>query len=378
MEKRNLDENKMKLLSVIVTVYNGEKHLEETLSYIRNSSYREIEVIIIDDGSVDCSAEVYKEFIKNDKRFRAVYQSNKGIVGARNRGIEEARGEYIVFCDQDDITEPFYYEKAIAQIEKDQSDLCICSTNVQDENGNISPHGVYTNYLCEGENIVNQLLIPGLLKNFKIVNNAESKTIKGNWTLWNVIAKRTLITENNLQFKRNVNFEDDYLFRVDLLLRAKKVSTIDYVGYVWRINLASKSHKFEYIDRIVEKQQSTRDYVSAKLIEFGHTDAVRVFLPHQICIDIIKILENEISIKRNVWDRKEYLKSNLETLLSEDVVGATKNLCEGELRYKLCLKLICQRRFYQAYLFNKIFKKLIRILEHMRVATILTKYLMSS
>lgn len=91
------------LVSVIVPVYNSEKFLQAALESIRVQSYSNIEVLMIDDGSTDSSPQICDDFAREDGRFRAIHQENKGPSAARNRGIDESMGEYLTFVDNDDL-----------------------------------------------------------------------------------------------------------------------------------------------------------------------------------------------------------------------------------------------------------------------------------
>lgn len=91
------------LVSVIVPVYNSEKYLKSALESVREQSYRNLEVLLIDDGSTDASPEICDDFARLDDRFRVIHQENKGPSAARNRGIDESRGEYLTFFDNDDL-----------------------------------------------------------------------------------------------------------------------------------------------------------------------------------------------------------------------------------------------------------------------------------
>ena len=91
------------LISIIVPVYNAETFLKKTLNSVKQQSYQNIEVIMIDDGSTDTSPLICDSFVKMDNRFRVIHQKNAGPSTARNRGIEEARGEYLSFLDNDDL-----------------------------------------------------------------------------------------------------------------------------------------------------------------------------------------------------------------------------------------------------------------------------------
>lgn len=94
---------KDELISIIIPVYNSEKYLEEALKSAQDQSYANIEIILIDDGSTDGSPDICDLFAKQDTRIKVIHQENRGPSAARNRGIEEAKGEYITFLDNDDL-----------------------------------------------------------------------------------------------------------------------------------------------------------------------------------------------------------------------------------------------------------------------------------
>ena len=92
-----------KLISVIVPVYNVEEYLEECLNSIQHQTYTDIEVILVNDGSTDASKEICERYCQQDPRFHLINQANKGLSGARNRGMTESKGEFITFVDSDDV-----------------------------------------------------------------------------------------------------------------------------------------------------------------------------------------------------------------------------------------------------------------------------------
>jgi glycosyltransferase involved in cell wall biosynthesis len=101
------------LVTVIVAAYNAEKTIGETLHSVRAQTYRTLEILVVDDGSVDRTSEIVEEHIKADSRVRLIYQSNGGVAAARNRAITEARGEYIAPIDADDLWCPTKIDKQI-------------------------------------------------------------------------------------------------------------------------------------------------------------------------------------------------------------------------------------------------------------------------
>lgn len=91
------------MISVIVPVYNVEEYLEECLESIKNQTYTNIEVILVNDGSTDGSREICERFCQKDSRFKLINQENQGQSIARNRGVKESAGEFIMFVDSDDV-----------------------------------------------------------------------------------------------------------------------------------------------------------------------------------------------------------------------------------------------------------------------------------
>ena len=118
----------MELISIIVPVYNAEKYIVECLLSIKTQTYKNIEILLIDDGSKDNSIEKCKSIIEGDERIKVFCKDNKGQASARNYGIRQATGKYIMFCDSDDILAPTYVELLYNAVNREKSDLACCET----------------------------------------------------------------------------------------------------------------------------------------------------------------------------------------------------------------------------------------------------------
>lgn len=116
-------------VSVIMPVYNSQAYLRETLDSILAQSLKEFELICVDDGSTDDSLQILKEYQKKDDRIQVMHQQNQFAGAARNRGIEAATGEFLVFWDSDDIFEKTALEEMYQQCVKDEADICICGAS---------------------------------------------------------------------------------------------------------------------------------------------------------------------------------------------------------------------------------------------------------
>jgi len=117
----------MDLVSVIVPVYNSETKLNRCIDSILNQTYRNIELILIDDGSIDCSLDICNRYANKDKRIKVLHQENFGVSAARNSGLRYAVGDYVTFVDSDDYVAPDYIEKLYLMIKHNHCNLSMCN-----------------------------------------------------------------------------------------------------------------------------------------------------------------------------------------------------------------------------------------------------------
>lgn len=118
-----IEKNVETLVSVIIPVYNVKDYLNECLDSIRQQTYKNIEVLMIDDGSTDGCDTVCDDYMKNDARFFAIHKKNGGVASARNEGLRIANGEFIVFVDSDDSVESNYIETMVEAMEHQNVDF---------------------------------------------------------------------------------------------------------------------------------------------------------------------------------------------------------------------------------------------------------------
>lgn len=180
-------------VSVIVPVYNVEKYLEKCLDSLAKQTLKEMEVIIVDDGSPDNSDKIIKEYVKKYHNFTCYKKKNGGLSSARNYGLKYAKGHYIAFLDSDDyVTSDMYlkmYEKAITN----DFDMVVCDVN----------------YVYPDKSWIASSNIKDDTTNIKgVMNNIYPAA-------WNKIFKKDLLIDNNLYFKEGVWFEDiEFIYRV--------------------------------------------------------------------------------------------------------------------------------------------------------------------
>lgn len=133
-----INENKIPVISVVMSVYNAEKYLDEAIESILNQTFKDFEFIIINDGSTDKSLEIIEKYQKEYNRIVLISRENKGLIYSLNEGIEKARGEYIARMDADDISLPNRFEEQVELLSKNSKiDVVGCNYQLIDEKSNI-------------------------------------------------------------------------------------------------------------------------------------------------------------------------------------------------------------------------------------------------
>ena len=148
----------MEKISVLVPVYNAEKYIEKCIKSIINQTYKNIEIILVDDGSTDSSGKICDEYGKKDDRIIVVHQENKGLSGARNTGLDIAKGKYIMFLDSDDTFEKDACENLYNEIEKTNADIAIGAHRVLYDSGKIIEKATHENSVLEPKIVLERIL----------------------------------------------------------------------------------------------------------------------------------------------------------------------------------------------------------------------------
>ena len=126
------------LVSVIVPVYNVAPYLREALDSVVNQTYKDLEIIIVDDGSTDGSADICEEYADSDDRIKLIKQPNKGLSGARNTGLEIATGDLVAFVDSDDSISPLFVESLVSAMISSDSQIGVCRCSIIYSNGSMN------------------------------------------------------------------------------------------------------------------------------------------------------------------------------------------------------------------------------------------------
>lgn len=227
------------IISVIIPVYNVEKYLVQCIESVRNQTYHNLEIILVDDGSPDQSGKICDKYADIDSRISVIHKKNEGLGYARNSGLEQASGKYILFIDSDDWIEKNHVEKLVSSIEETKSDIIVHGFQYRMEGK--SPQKIHPFKIGEFENIVQDILLPMVAAN---IGDDENDILPvGSWCK---LYKRSIIMENNLSFINEKEcISEDVMFNVDYLRCCKKVCVIDECGYNYRMNPNSISNAYD-------------------------------------------------------------------------------------------------------------------------------------
>ena len=237
------------LISVVVPVYKVEKFLEQCIASIANQTYRNIEIILVDDGSPDHCPDICDSWKKRDERICVIHQKNGGGGQARNRALDIARGEFIAFVDSDDYIAPTMFEFLHSQF-YDDVDIVECSyCETQDENASFSEKNdlfdaqVFTAEEAMRENIKDQVF---------------------RQLIWNKMYRKSVI--KNIRFPVGSKIDDEF-WTYKVLGNARKLVCTDKILYAYRqqndsvMHLLSADKRFEAIVAKIQRHE----YVCEKM-----------------------------------------------------------------------------------------------------------------
>ena len=309
-----------KMVSIVVPVYNAEKYLKECLDSILNQEYRNIEVVIVNDGSTDHSEEICRRVAEHDDRIRLISTVNGGSSAARNIGLDECRGDFIAFVDADDTIDSSFLKKLVNLLEKEKADIALC-----DFDGLGNPHGNWEDSVLVGQDIYEAYVTGGIFS--RIMNKVYPREIIG-----------------NIRFPLGRNYMEDAVWTSQVLSNVKKIVRSSEKLYHYRIVNNSLSHlgkkneevlcgrfrnELDYFHSVflnikkAEIRKIVYDKYIQKLFEFFESGCnLEIWDVYTVCRQITKSLMPEIS---------KYGENIAQKLITDIIVG--DNYAQVSLRH---------------------------------------------
>jgi Glycosyltransferases involved in cell wall biogenesis len=273
-------------ISIIVPIYNASKVLVRCLDSIRNQTYENIEVILIDDGSSDSSPQLCRDYCKLDNRFKVIHQRNSGVSVARNQGLSVANGDYIMFVDADDYINTDICSVLLNKILESSAEIMICNKVF------IINEKLCDNILYNQDYFI-RTIDKDLFQLDLFTNHYDDKMNNVRYLSVGVTAKmfkREIIKKNSLKFDESCRFGEDVLFNLYAFEAASSIGYINFDGYNFFVSSDSSTHKFrsdwtfshlrfmDGIDTFVEKNKRNdiRFIESAKMMKATRISSLAV------------------------------------------------------------------------------------------------------
>lgn len=295
------------LVSVIVPIYNVEKYLKKCIDSILNQTYKNMEIILVNDGSPDNCHIICDEYSKIDNRIKVIEKENGGLSDARNKGIEYANGDYIIFIDSDDYWElPSAISDIIEQIKMTTPDVLIFNYKKYYEDRNVYSDKVLT---CNRYKLLSAKNQIGYLVESRCYENS----------VWNKVIKKSLFDENDLTFRKGV-FSEDMEWSAKLARYAKSYDYYDktLLVYLQRSGSITKSITYKNIEDIFNNVVHCIEVMNS-CIDVNICNALKEYIAFQYSILLINLgntnLEGTGEILKNAKKYKYLLKNSTDSRL---------------------------------------------------------------
>lgn len=328
----------MKKVSVIIPIYNVEDYLPKCLDSIINQTYKNLEIILINDGSPDNCGVICDEYAKCDDRIIVVHQENQGVSVARNTGLDICSGDYIVFCDPDDYVELDMYEKLVSLAQINNVDVVVCARNDVEDN-EILPVDILDKY-CGLQN--RQEAIENIFTTHFSVGPCNK-----------LFKKSLLITKDSisLYFPIGVKVGEDALFIAKLFTRAENFffTNTQLYNYVTRKTSATNTrfqnvHAMKSIIWCMEECANiVEPYVSREYInEMKATNHARC---HSLFCKMIMISDDEAmdALPYLKKDKIEFIKSNTFPVIKKLKLIVRTAMLKNKLTRPICKVYLKQK-----------------------------------
>lgn len=317
----------MNIISIVIPIYNVEKYLSRCLDSILNQCLKDIEIILVNDGSTDSSIKICKNYQDNDDRIIVIDKINEGVSIARNTGINAATGKYIGFVDPDDWIEPTMYANMYKTIEK--FNCCIAFCNYSKDTKLSSS----VKKLKVKKNVLGKLdIINELITNMIGIDDILPKYYNVMGCVWRCLYRRDFVDKFNLRFKPGISIMEDLIFNVQALIYCDNVCIDHGVYYHYMKNKTSSLHS--YNEKMWEDQVAVHDILEKILENADLNEYMRNRLDSRYIAMAACAVGNEVyRSNNNLKDKMEAAKFIIKDEKLKEVLERAKNYNFENLRY---------------------------------------------
>lgn len=332
------------LISVIVPVYNVEKYLRQCLDSLLKQTYKNIEVVMVDDGSKDSSGKICDEYAEKHENFHVVHKENAGLGMARNTGFEHIHGEYVTFLDSDDYLDNNCIEILCDNILKHQVDMCKGGFKRVENSGVVVSIRGYENKLFKG-NYAKLELLP------RMIGSSPSRHDSVEMCVCGAIYKTALIKKYDLKFPSERELiSEDLVFNIDYMQYANGACIIEATGYNYRVNLKSLSTSYRP-DRFEASKHFYLE-MKKKLQELGYGRETMFRLDRMFFVYLRMCIGQE----KNAQSKKTIMKINsIKRMCTDSILNKVIKqypMNELEIKQRIFLYLVYHKQTILLYVLS--------------------------
>ena len=335
------------LISVIVPVYNVSKYLRECVDSIIFQSYKNLEIILIDDGSTDGSDSICDEIAEKDRRIKVYHKNNEGLGLTRNYGITKMTGRYVIFVDSDDIISPDYIETLYNMLKENGVDSVKCGFRRINDSYEVISEKKYKNQ-CYINDDVKNLFLPKLFGSLPNTNDSIEMSVWGGIYSVEIIRKNKILFESERKL-----LSEDIFFNIHYFENSSGVFVTEYNEYLYRKNQSSLTKTYRS-DRF-EKGKALFQSLCNIAERYPKTDEIILRATKQFFVNIGMALSQEKTRISGLSKKQAYL--NIEKICRDSLVKEViSKYPVKKLRFKqrLFVKMIYQNRIKTIMMLNKI------------------------
>lgn len=233
---KDLNKYLVPTVSVIIPCYNVENYLGKCINSVLAQTYKNYEIILIDDGSTDNSGKICDEYSKKEKKISVYHQPNSGVSRSRNIGIRKAKGKYILFLDADDIIAPFLLDEALKYMDDDIDAVFGGKVSIENADTFVFDEKFYGQIIYEKGSLIN-LKLHFLRHDITFGMNGSVARNPGCKLIKTEICKKVL-------FDESLKLSEDILWNLELIENCSKICVVKQIWYIYRQHPLSKVHKY--------------------------------------------------------------------------------------------------------------------------------------
>ncbi len=333
------------MISVVVPCYNCEETFARCIRSIRNQTEKEIEILLVDDGSTDKTYDLCEAEYREDSRIKVFHQENKGLMNAWKRGVSEASGEYIVFCDSDDYLDLNLIEVLENNMKEYPADIVLYGMRVEYEDNSV----VYSDNRLKGGYYNREDIERFVLPYYFSSGDMESRIVIV--SRWTKLFKRELLLKNMKYLNDDISVGEDLLTGFSTILSAESLYCIEkFYPYHYNRNRQSMIGKYDAL--LFQKYLDLRKHIHEIAKQYHY------LYPEQIEADFLSnsLLGMKKGICRNKGKKYREIKKELKSIRENCVLDEAIKKCSitgYRLKNKIFALCIIRKYYFLAYVLTK-------------------------